>query len=713
MPKGKTARLRIYCICGQKMKVSRSMYGKAGKCVACRQKIRIPLPEEIPGDANEIHLKDHPEFLRRGEAAEAEAEPEAGEVAVAVAVAEPEPISLGEEDRPSEPTAPLEILEPLRALCSLDAKITRHLRALSGFERRSPDQKPDKQEAQLLGYRARVHRARMELDELLRQRLMETAVDLATVQERLADLALGVRVGEIDYKSYRDQAARLRIRRNHLEERQQNLRGWLSVTDLAGAGGFVDLGFETIPKRVELHLPREVEPHGSLVEQHLMSLREALIRREAAERKLGIAERMIPKEGESPKRVQAVRAESKAEERRAKGAVAFYMQRLQQLRDDYAADIQAIESQLDLARGRMQVGEIDRGQYDDIEDMLQRAKADLAKASDMMNRALTAPSSADVPEPRGTFLQRLSPYGAYLQVSTDSLVAWGAAVLLLVSIFLPVAGGHSPFVAYRHGAGLTLALGMIMIPFVLALALVPASLAPGHKPRGGSYLAIGAVGAVLLSVLLRYGAPDEGLGALLHPGAMLWALAVLAVVAAAAVALAPVRIWRFAPWILAPVLALVCGAVLTFTGSLVPPQAPVPEPVTRPVAPRVPQPSAVVPRPAAPAPVEPVAAAEPEADIQTTPAPAEPPKEDLLGMNAVDIEWRGKVGAPGRPPLFSIAVHIPGQAPETRMVNIGETVYGKWKLSEYNPALQSVTLSNEREFLVLRSGQPISVAVQP
>ena len=46
MAKAKTPRLRIYCICGQKMKVSASMYGRPGKCVACRQKIRIPSAEE-------------------------------------------------------------------------------------------------------------------------------------------------------------------------------------------------------------------------------------------------------------------------------------------------------------------------------------------------------------------------------------------------------------------------------------------------------------------------------------------------------------------------------------------------------------------------------------------------------------------------------------------------------------------------------------------
>ena len=48
MPEGEPPRLRIYCTCGQKMKVSTSMLGRPGKCIACRQKIRIPSLDELP-----------------------------------------------------------------------------------------------------------------------------------------------------------------------------------------------------------------------------------------------------------------------------------------------------------------------------------------------------------------------------------------------------------------------------------------------------------------------------------------------------------------------------------------------------------------------------------------------------------------------------------------------------------------------------------------
>ena len=72
MPETSSAELRIYCICGQKMKVSEAMFGLPGKCVACRQKIRIPRRDELPPDTPQLFLKDHPQFLRKSRRPKAE-----------------------------------------------------------------------------------------------------------------------------------------------------------------------------------------------------------------------------------------------------------------------------------------------------------------------------------------------------------------------------------------------------------------------------------------------------------------------------------------------------------------------------------------------------------------------------------------------------------------------------------------------------------------
>src|SRR5262245_45517294 len=64
MPDVQSSTLRIYCLCGQKMRVSKKMYGLPGKCIACRTKIRIPREEDVPEGVTDIHLKDYPELIR-------------------------------------------------------------------------------------------------------------------------------------------------------------------------------------------------------------------------------------------------------------------------------------------------------------------------------------------------------------------------------------------------------------------------------------------------------------------------------------------------------------------------------------------------------------------------------------------------------------------------------------------------------------------------
>ena len=41
------------------------MYGLPGKCIACRQKIRLPREDELGEGISEIYIKDHPHLLRK------------------------------------------------------------------------------------------------------------------------------------------------------------------------------------------------------------------------------------------------------------------------------------------------------------------------------------------------------------------------------------------------------------------------------------------------------------------------------------------------------------------------------------------------------------------------------------------------------------------------------------------------------------------------
>lgn len=55
---------RFFCLCGQKMRIIPDMLGKPGKCVSCRRKFWIPLPDEAVAIGRDIRLVDHPELMR-------------------------------------------------------------------------------------------------------------------------------------------------------------------------------------------------------------------------------------------------------------------------------------------------------------------------------------------------------------------------------------------------------------------------------------------------------------------------------------------------------------------------------------------------------------------------------------------------------------------------------------------------------------------------
>ncbi|MBM3290874.1 MAG: hypothetical protein FJY92_12050, partial [Candidatus Hydrogenedentes bacterium] len=384
MPSSDVAPLRIYCVCGQKMKVSEDMFGRPGKCVACRLRIRIPTPDEIPPNTDVIHLKDHPELLRkikRGVSADQSKQREKGREKEEVEVA-PLP-DVDPKDKVRKALGPLDVLDSLRQVRSLAANVEKQLAGVKGAR-----------EAELLGVRTRIRAAEQDLEEELRQRLMETAIELASTQEKIAELHLAVRVGELAYSDYRTQIDRLRRRRDNHERRQSNLRGWLTVDDVHAAGGAMEVSFDQIPKGAfRVTFANELNDNDTLLDCHVESLRGALADRAQAERKLTEAKKLNAADAT---------ADAKAQHERTQARVQHARERLEQLADDYSNDVQAIDAQLDHTRGRLQVGQIKREEFSQTEEGLLRAKTDLAKARALVVRALNANGADEVPRARGT-----------------------------------------------------------------------------------------------------------------------------------------------------------------------------------------------------------------------------------------------------------------------------------------------------------------------
>ena len=465
--------LRIFCICGQKMRVSEKMFGMPGKCIACRQKIRIPRRDELPPDIVEVYLRDHPEFLRQVQRAPldpSDATPTGDDAEDVFQGTEQEQIS----------TAPLDSLEVLQVLCSLDHLLTR----------RMPETGPERGDYQ--SQRQKVRLARSSVDEQLRQRLMEVAIELANTQEKIAQAGLAARLGEIEFAAYRETAERYRRTRDRLERRQQNLRGWLSVTDPYQAGGLVDVHADSVPEpHVQLAIPTDDEPTQPLLHVHVECLRDALFERAHCERKLREADRMAGTGPGTDAATIDLRAECKAQRQRAEARVGFCRDRLRQVIQDFRADLQVIQAQQELARGRLQIGDIARDRFDLLDRQLHQANGDISTGIAAAQRAVNANAAQDVPFPRGTFLGRLGIKTRDHGLALDSYVLWLAAALLAGSVFFP-AWGERSFLASFWDPKLTGTLWQwsVLAPLAAAGVLIILSAVEVRRIRGGITLAL-------------------------------------------------------------------------------------------------------------------------------------------------------------------------------------------------------------------------------
>lgn len=538
MSEAEAVKVRIYCLCGQKMKVSGSMYGRPGKCVACRQKIRIPRRDEIPPDFKgvyEIYLKDHPEFLRKPQRREEPVEEpeEAQETA-----AEPEDVTLGEPEEEGE-GLPLAVLEPLRVLCSFEHKVERRLYALR------KDKTPlieglDK--ATLMSYRVMVRNARNALDDELRQRLHEVSEQLSWVVEQIARATLAVRIGEMAYDTFVKTVTPLRQRRERLELRRQNLRGWLGVSDPYMAGGYVEVSLEDVPiEGIEVTFPLDEKLGAPLVDLYVGYLRQALQARELAERKLVERQRMEKEGALSGASLEDCRADAEAERERARAAVAFYRTCLERIAQDCENDIKSARACLELAHSRLDAGELEPSAFQALEIALLRSQSDNAQARDLARRALSANTGSDVPRVQGTFLKRLAQRDVPTGIGLDSWIAWLAMTLMIVNIAVYISNA-------QDSGNIVVARGMVIGFFLTAALLAMIACIPRREIRGllvsALWLVVCTAGTFhVQNVWHSLGPVGAAMradpGWYLRPGILLFSVSALVMGISACVALAP------------------------------------------------------------------------------------------------------------------------------------------------------------------------------
>lgn len=536
MPDAAKSSLRIYCVCGQKMKVSSSMYGLPGKCIACRQKIRLPRSDELEEGIEEIHLKDHPHLIRkskqkrdlRKETEDAQkaldaATPSKSESSKPRINPNPSTSSNGETAPTDEPTPiteldiadasevsnenvagllPLDELESLRRITSLQLILQRKLRDLRR-ESTSDTTLVAETELQLI----RLKEFHDDLNEQMRQRLMEVAIELANTHDKISKTQISARVGEAPFEEFQDTIHRLRSRRDRLERRQINLRGWLTTTTPYTAGGLMDVTMDEIPEDgFRLSMPASSDNESILLNNHLNGLKRAFEDRAHAEKEATEIRRLREKADDSDQRsLRDAHETNRAERKIAKARVVFYQQRLEQLARDYAHDGDTLEACLEAARDRFASKSITSGEFDRIDKNARSTKADLKKGIALAKRLSLANAFEDVPEKKGTFLERLgSPQHRDRGQSSAVTFARVAAALWVFSVFLPVAGTMSLVSALADSSGAGLDVGLLLLaPIVAALVSLSLSFVPDPIVRGYGMLTTWAITALLIAFTIN------------------------------------------------------------------------------------------------------------------------------------------------------------------------------------------------------------------
>ncbi|MBL7647046.1 MAG: hypothetical protein JNK74_12745 [Candidatus Hydrogenedentes bacterium] len=509
MSEARSTELRLYCLCGQKMKITSNMLGKPGKCVACRQKIRIPSREELPEGTHTLYLKDHPEYLRASQR-DVIALPEP--VSETNSEAEGDDVVLSGEADDLAPV-PFVLYEPLGRLCNYEAKVNAQLADLRGGKASELDQ------TTLMSYRGLARKARQTLEKKMRDELIDVASELQSLREGLARETAALRGAETDYPEFSKRVLPLRKRREVLACRHQNLRGWLSTEDPHMAGGHADVALADVPvDSIDAPFPLARELDSLPIEHSVLKLEEALRQREKADRRLNELHR-ANLDGKIPaEEMKAQRADTDAERERARTGVAFYRARLQQVIQDCEEDSSAIQAHLDLKRRQLESGAITKAAYEVLEESLFRAQLDIKRARNLATRALNANTISDVPNPRGTFLERLARPGTQQRgLGVDSWLGWLGSALLLSVIFVPL-GDNVPGGNPAVFQGLTL--GLFVGGAFLGLSVTLAARGPRALALGAMWLILTLAGAAYFQYELGAVGPA---GSTLRAGEPWWA----------------------------------------------------------------------------------------------------------------------------------------------------------------------------------------------
>ena len=503
MPQNTPRKIRIYCICGQKMKVDEQMFGRNGKCIACRQKIRVPNADEIAYDTQEIYLSAHPEFLRNPPPLPDTSDQHTPKDTLAIAreieardkeEEESEYIALGQDefDIPealAENSLPLETLPALQVLCSFQHQIEKDLKRID-----DADRQVDK--SSLMAYRILVRRIREDVDAEMRNMMGELNSRLDIVNHDINETLVMLRLGELDYPAFQDRIVPMRRQREYFVYCIQSLQGWLMVEHPVEAGGLLPVNYDDIPCEVpQVILPQPLKPGHSLIEFYLERLRSALKERSLADKKLHELARMGKEENASLQSSDLTYSHADADARRQRVAVRFYRDRLDVLLKDCDADIKALKSALEGPDSSGKVSILDKSIRNQRQTGWQKGLTDTTLLSNLLRQALVANSHGDVPHSRKILFDQMA-FTKSSRIQLDSWIVWLASLILIAGILMPFTHDITDNAAITR----SVVLGF----FFSASSLAAVAIVPIRLTRGFLLCAVWVIISIVWGLYIHY-----------------------------------------------------------------------------------------------------------------------------------------------------------------------------------------------------------------
>lgn len=758
MTEMKPKNLRVFCLCGQKMQVTKEMYGRPAKCVACHQKWFIPEENEISSETAVLLLKEHPELLRmpgqlfRHNEGKVDDKlphgvnknttpPPITDVDLGVCFrnkclqsdesAEKSPTncdSLGEGDSQcvdqplrvpeviikQSTKIPLELLEPLALIHSYTIELKKR--------RADCEKRQDSKEEEYLDAHERVlTRIRNKIYKCLKQEHASASRQLEVIEEEIARLNIALRIGEAPLDLFLTQTDDLRKSRESLVRHIHNLIAWQDENAFFTTVDTFSVSLESLNEStfdINIPAPRMIISDKPLYIWYSDELRSLFEMRSALERRKAEWKHMVVENDYTEATVQEGLIESEAAITRNMAAIRFCQQRMEQIISDCDADLKALSKYKEDVLARSAKKQISESNTQDILTAIETADTALVRMRALARQALSANSPVEVPEVSTTIIQRIRGTVFHNAFAADSLLFAISAVCIVIGLLMFTDSINSK-TDWLSVLSTCTAIG------ITALAVVVDS-------RMRAPL-VALLWMLLLALLIGFvysrTAFDQYLIFVQRDGGTsvplvnirAWLIVMGAALSGAGTAIAVSNYHNFRSHfpikmsVLIVFFSLISAAAVAATHTAAPRSSVLVLEESRDV------------EPSGKDEISSSTSSQQNYDgyLRTSdntvsmhkndvdPDWAEPSSTDVSGVNTVNLLMQGVVYTGGESPLFKASLTHPDGSVENISLKLGDIIVGNWKAQEYNQYTKKLTISNGEKLLVLEAGKQVLLAMLP